>query len=173
MAAGKNFISQKYENLGWLSIDEDKQVHFAIEKATPQILKAFEQEAENANISLLNADSSLNRRNLGKLIFSHKNLIAKQESIVYPIITEETKKIIATNPEKNIILNVVALYKIPELLNMCEKIIFVTAPLLKRLCRAKKRDALPISQILQRFWSQRGLLNEYKKFNIPIEIVKN
>lgn len=173
MAAGKNFVSQKYKNQGWICIDEDKQVHFAIEKATSKVLKEFEKEATNAKISLTNADGSLNRRNLGSLIFSHKNLIAKQESIVYPIITEETKKIINANPKKNIILNVVALYKIPELLEMCEKIVFVTAPFFTRIYRAKKRDNLSLKQILQRFWAQRGLLNEYKKFNIPIEIVKN
>ena len=141
MAAGKNFISSQYEKKGWLCLDADEQVHGAIKTATPEILKAFEKQAAAENISLQNPDGTLNRRNLGRLIFPHPELLKKQESIIYPIIIEETKKIIKENEARNIILNATVLYKTPELLKMCDKIIFVKATFFTRLktkCRSAK-----------------------------------
>ena len=82
MAAGKNYICSQYEKQGWLSIDADKTVHKAIEIATPAIKKAFSEDAKKANLELSNKDGSLNRRNLGALIFPNPELLAKQESIV-------------------------------------------------------------------------------------------
>ena len=173
MAAGKNYICSQYEKQGWLSSDADKTVHKAIEIATPAIKKAFSEDAKKANLELLNKDGSLNRRNLGALIFPNPELLAKQESIVYPIIIEETKKIISQNKGKNIILNATVLYKTPELLNLCEKIIFVTAPLAVRFIRARKRDKMPFCQIIQRFKSQKNLLKKYQETGIPVEILIN
>ncbi|MBQ5907470.1 MAG: dephospho-CoA kinase [Treponema sp.] len=107
------------------------------------------------------------------MIFPNPELLAKQESIVYPIIIEETKKIISQNKGKNIILNATVLYKTPELLNLCEKIIFVTAPLAVRFIRARKRDKMPFRQIIQRFKSQKNLLKKYQETGIPVEILIN
>lgn len=173
MAAGKNYICSQYEKEGWLSLDADKQVHKAIELASPMIQISFRREAEEAGINISNPDGSLNRRALGKLLFSRPELLARQEEIVYPYIIEETKAFIASNPEKNIILNATVLFKTPELMGMCEKILFVTAPFFTRIRRARKRDNLPVKQILERFWAQRDLLKEYKKTGIPITIVNN
>ncbi len=173
MAAGKNFISSQYEKKGWICLDADEQVHRAIKTATPQILNAFEKEAAAENIPLKNPDETLNRRNLGKLIFPHPELLKKQESIVYPIIIEETKKIIKENEGRNIVLNATVLYKTPELLRMCHKIIFVKASFFVRLKRAIKRDKMPLPQILSRFWTQRNLFSRYKNAGIPIEIINN
>ncbi len=173
MAAGKNFISSQYEKKGWICLDADEQVHHAIKTATPQILKAFEKEAAAENIPLKNPDGTLNRRNLGKLIFPRPELLKKQESIVYPIIIEETKKIIKENEGRNIVLNATVLYKTPKLLEMCDKIIFVKARFFVRLKRAIKRDKMPLRQILSRFWTQRNLFSKYEDAGIPIEIVDN
>lgn len=173
MAAGKNYISSLYEKNGWLCLDADKQVHNAIKTATPEILNAFKKQAAAENISLQNPDGTLNRRNLGRLIFPRPELLKKQESIIYPIIIEETKKIIKENCGKNIILNATVLYKTPELLKMCDKIIFVKARFFVRLKRAVKRDKMPLRQILSRFWTQRNLFSKYKNTGIPIETVDN
>lgn len=173
MAAGKNYISSLYEKNGWLCLDADEQVHNAIKTATPEILKAFEKQAAAENISLQNPDGTLNRRNLGRLIFPRPELLKKQESIIYPIIIEETKKIIKENCGKNIILNATVLYKTPELLKMCDKIIFVKARFFVRLKRAIKRDKMPLRQILSRFWTQRNLFSKYKNTGLPIETVDN
>lgn len=173
MAAGKNYICSKYEKEGWLCLDADKQVHKAIEKAVPEILKAFSKEACEKGITLENPDGSLNRRELGKLIFGNPELLSRQEKIVYPYLIEDTLNFIRENSGRNIILNATVLYKVPKLLKLCQKIIFVKASFIKRLSRALKRDKMPVIQILKRFHSQKNLFTEYQNSGIPVEIVNN
>ena len=171
MAAGKNYICSQLEKEGWSSVDADILVHGAIEIAKDQILETFNPYAQQQNITLTRTDGSIDRRALGKLLFAVPELLAIQESIVYPIITKQIEDFISEH-EKTII-NATVLYKTPVLLARCQKILFVTAPLLTRLRRARTRDHLPYRQILRRFWVQRNLLKEYQKTGIPVEIIKN
>ena len=174
MAAGKNYTAQKLCQSGhFVSIDLDETVHAAIQNATPQILAAFSEPAELAGIKLQNADGSLDRRALGKLVFSSPELLARQESLVYPETVRLTKQFIEQNKGTNILINATVLYKTPQLLELCTKIFYVKAPFLTRLVRAKKRDRLPLRQILKRFCAQKKLLAEYKKTGLPIIFIKN
>ena len=171
MAAGKNYICSQMEKEGWSAIDADILVHDAIELVKDKILKTFIPYAEKQNIKLTNSDGTIDRRSLGKLLFSFPELLEVQESIVYPIITQQIFEFINTH-EKTII-NATVLYKTPELLYHCDKILFVTAPLLIRLRRARQRDHLSYRQIFRRFHAQKNLLNEYKKTGISLEIIEN
>ena len=173
MASGKNYICSQLEKDGWTSIDADILVHQAIEKEKDKILEKFNPYAKQQNICLTNNDGTINRRTLGQLLFAFPELLQIQESIVYPVIIKEIKDFIAANPRA--VINATVLYKTPELLELCDKVIYVTAPFLKRLARARHRDKLPLPQILRRFYAQRNLLQEYKKVfpSQKIEIVKN
>lgn len=178
MACGKNYISSKLESKGYKSIDADILVHQVIDIEAEKIYKTFKNEAEKNGIDIISHENKnnsnqiqINRRELGKLLFSNPELLTKQESIVYPaitkIITEKIKK------DNKVIINATVLYKTPELLQICDAIIFVKACLIKRLFRAKKRDNLSLIEILKRFYSQRGLLNHYKQSSVPIITIKN
>lgn len=61
-------------------------------------------------------------------------------------------------------INAALLYKTPSLLRQCKKIIYVDAPLLVRAWRIRRRDKLPLLQIIRRIKSQKGLMQEYKRF---------
>ena len=171
MAAGKNYICSQMQKDGWSSVDADLLVHEAIELVKDKILETFIPYAESQNIKLTNPDGSIDRRALGQLLFSFPELLKIQESIVYPIITRQIDNFI--NGHDKTIINATVLYKTPELLARCEKIIFVTAPLLTRLRRARHRDHLPLRQIIRRFHAQRHLLREYQRTGISLEIVRN
>lgn len=171
MASGKNYISTQLEKSGWASIDADILVHKAIEIAKDTILTTFAPYAKEKNIIIQKADGSIDRRALGELLFSIPGLLQKQESIVYPIITKMIDDFI--NKNQKAIINATVLFKTPEILNRCSTVIFVDAPLLLRIKRAKKRDNLPLKQILKRFYSQKNLLKNYKRSNKPVIIIKN
>ena len=177
MAAGKNYVCSLFEKQGFVALDMDKTAHEAIEFCKDEIISAFGEEAKKNGLLLLNPDGSLNRRVIGKIVFSDKNLLSLQESIVYPKVIELTNVFLEKNQEKSVILNATVLFKIPEILKKCEKIVFVRANFFKRLFRAKKRDKMPLRQIFARFKNQKNLLSEYKKkaakFNIPIEFFNN
>ena len=177
MAAGKNAVCRILEERGFIALDADKQVHGAIEKAAPEIIKTFSNEAKAQNITLTDENGRINRRELGRLLFTSKELLSKQESIVYPVIIEETKRFIQKQQElksdADIILNATVLYKTPELLNLCKYIIYVDAPKITRIARVLKRDRMPLRQILSRFASQKNLFSEYKKTGVPIIKITN
>ena len=177
MAAGKNAVCRILEERGFIALDADKQVHGAIEKAAPEIIKTFSNEAKAQNITLTDENGRINRRELGRLLFNRPDLLAKQESIVYPVIIEETKRFIQKQQEQkkeaDIILNATVLYKTPELLRLCKYIIYVDAPKITRIVRALKRDRMPLRQILSRFATQKGLFSEYKKTGVPIIKITN
>ncbi len=71
-------------------------------------------------------------------------------------------------------INAALLYKTPSLLRQCKKIIYVDAPLLVRAWRIRRRDRLPILQIIRRIKSQKGLFKEYERFaaDYGIEMVR-
>lgn len=177
MAAGKNAVCRILEERGFIALDADRQVHGAIEKAAPEIIKTFSNEAKAQNITLTDENGRINRRELGRLLFTSKELLSKQESIVYPVIIEETKRFIQKQQElksdADIILNATVLYKTPELLNLCKYIIYVDAPKITRIVRSLKRDRMPLRQILGRFASQKNLFSEYKKTGVPIIKITN
>lgn len=177
MAAGKNAVCRILEERGFIALDADKQVHGAIEKAAPEIIKTFSNEAKAQNITLTDENGRINRRELGRLLFNRPDLLSKQESIVYPVIIEETKNFIQKQQElksdADIILNATVLYKTPELLRLCKYIIYVDAPKITRIVRALKRDRMPLRQILSRFATQKGLFSEYKKTGVPIIKITN
>ena len=171
MASGKNYVCSILEKLGWSCVDADLLVHEAINQSTEKILAEFSDEAARNKLTITNTDGTINRKALGQLLFKNPDLLKKQENIVYPVIIKMIEDFISTH-EKTAI-NATVLYKTPELMNQCQKIIFVTAPFFTRLRRARKRDHMPFSQILRRFWVQRKLLNEYQKTGIPVEIINN
>lgn len=177
MAAGKNFICSKMvrEDKNLAAIDLDQTAHTAINLVQDKIFSCFGEEAKKLGLELKNQDGSLNRRALGKLLFSEPALLKKHESIVYPKVIELTKNFIAESQSngKSVLINAAVLYKTPELMELCEKIYFVTASLPKRLVRAKRRDKMPLAQIISRFKSQRNLLSEYRKTGKEIIIVRN
>ena len=96
----------------------------------------------------------------------------KKEAIIHPEVERELKKIIAENPNSNIIVNATVLYKIP-LAKECDAIIFIDCPTFVRLVRAKKRDGLSFGQIYKRFLSQKKLFTKYQKLNSDIYRVMN
>lgn len=174
MAAGKNAVSDIFEKMNYLSIDADKVVHQILLEHDFQekVIETFSTFAKEKNIDLRNEDGTLNRRNLGELIFSDKKLLSLQESIVLPEVDRKIIEFIDSNKDKNLIINATVLYKISSV-KKCDSVIFVDAPIFTRLKRAMNRDNIKPFLILQRFWSQRNLFSKYKKSNADTYRVKN
>ena len=204
IAAGKNFVCSILEERGFFCLDADQEIHKIIGDKQAEILSRFSQIAASRGINLLAADGSLDRRALGKLLFKDSALLAEQEKILYPEFVARVQALIDANKEawgdqnarggnfglgidrdptgieskpktaRGLAINAALLYKTPSLLRQCKKIIYVDAPLLVRAWRIRRRDRLPLLQIIRRIKSQKGLLQEYKRFAVDcgIEIVR-
>ena len=173
MAAGKNVASSILErDFSFKSVDCDVLVHQAIENSKEKIVETFGSLAKEKGVSLLKNDGSINRRAIGAIIFSDKELIKKQEAIVFPETERLIEKFIAENSDKDIVINATVLYKI-KAISLCDSVLYVDCFLPIRLYRAHKRDKMEIKQILKRFRAQKTLFLEYKKISADINKVWN
>ncbi|MBQ6028768.1 MAG: dephospho-CoA kinase [Treponema sp.] len=181
IAAGKNFVCSILEERGFFCLDADQEIHKIIGDKQAEILSRFSQSAASCGINLRAADGSLDRRALGKLLFKDSALLAEQEKILYPEFIARVQKLIDANQKawvdqkaRGLAINAALLYKTPSLLRQCQKIIYVDAPLLVRAWRIRRRDKLPLLQIIRRIKSQKGLMEEYERFaaDYGIEMVR-
>ena len=193
IAAGKNFVCSILEERGFFCLDADQEIHKIISDKQAEIFSRFSQIAASRGINLCAADGSLDRRALGKLLFKDRTLLAEQEKILYPEFVARVQALIDANNNalqaqeggvteiagkpklaRGLAINAALLYKTPSLLRQCQKIIYVDAPLLVRAWRIRRRDRLPLLQIIRRIKSQKGLLQEYKRFaaDYGIEMVR-
>lgn len=173
MAAGKNAAAAILEKKGFAAIDADVLGHRAVKECTEQILCEFSDEAQKRGVSLLSSDGTLNRRVLGSIVFESRELLARQEQIVYPVIRRLLAEFIRENAGKDIAVNATVLYKLPDMQNIIERILYIDAPLPLRFIRAMKRDKTGIIQIYRRFSSQKNLFAKYKNTNTDIRRVWN
>jgi len=105
MAAGKNVASDILtKDFGFVSVDCDLLVHEAIENSKEKILSTFGTLAKEKGIELLSCDGKINRRAVGKIIFGNSELVAKQESIVFPETESLIEKFIEENKGKDIVI---------------------------------------------------------------------
>lgn len=162
MAAGKNAASSILEKKGFACVDADLLVHQAVENAKEEILASFGNLANEKGLTLLTENGHINRRNLGALIFQSPELIKKQEDIIYPILNGLFENFMEENKGRNLVINATVLYKVP-LIKKVDSVLFIDAPMLQRLFRAKRRDGMSLKLILQRFKAQRNLFANYKK----------
>lgn len=193
IAAGKNFVCSILEERGFFCLDADQEIHKIIGDKQAEILSRFSQIAASRGINLRAADGSLDRRALGKLLFKDRTLLAEQEKILYPEFVARVQALIDANKNalqaqdaaqkakdftdqnaRGLAINAALLYKTPSLLRQCQKIIYVDAPLLVRAWRIRRRDRLPLLQIIRRIKSQKGLFKEYERFaaDYGIEMVR-
>lgn len=173
MAAGKNVAASILEKKGFVAVDADVLGHRAVKECTEQILCEFSDEAQKRGVSLLSSDGTLNRRVLGSIVFESRELLARQEQIVYPVIRRLLAEFIRENAGKDIAVNATVLYKLPDMQNIIERILYIDAPLPLRFIRAMKRDKTGIIQIYRRFSSQKNLFAKYKNTNTDIRRVWN
>ena len=174
MAAGKNLAAKILEERGWASVDADVLVHEVIEEKKDEIVRSFSSEAAMMGLSLLRADGSVDRRAVGRIIFGHPELVARQEGIVYPGVNERIDAFLEENRRagRDCLINATLLYKVPSI-NKLDALLFVDAPFFLRLLRARRRDGLPVRQILSRFRSQDNLFSKYKNSVADIKRVWN
>lgn len=173
MAAGKNVAASILEKKGFVAVDADVLGHRAVKECTEQILCEFSDKAQKRGVSLLSSDGTLNRRVLGSIVFESRELLARQEQIVYPVIRRLLAEFIRENAGKDIAVNATVLYKLPDMQNIIERILYIDAPLPLRFIRAMKRDKTGIIQIYRRFSSQKNLFAKYKNTNTDIKRVWN
>lgn len=174
MCAGKNCVSSILEqSYGCVAVDADVVCHDVLAEQSQRIISMFEQPAAEYGIVLTNDNQTLNRRALGSLLFKRPELLAAHEKVIHPIIDTRIDAFIEQHVALSpVIINATVLYKTPSI-TRCSALVYVTAPVVVRFLRARKRDCMPAIEIVKRFYAQRNLFTQYSRFFSDIYKVNN
>ncbi|MDR3284325.1 MAG: dephospho-CoA kinase [Treponema sp.] len=172
IAAGKNAACAILEQKGFVSLDADSLTHRIIEEKQSQILDSFLPIAAGQGVRLRNADGTIDRKALGKILFADPEALKKQETIVHPEVNRLFEEFITSHTDCPMALNATLLYKIPVLAR-CQVVLYIDAPWVWRFFRVKRRNHLKSAEIFARFRSQSHIYTQYCAKNADIYRVRN
>ena len=152
IASGKSTVSAYLAQNGALIIDADliaRQVVAKKSSGLKQIVAKFGEE-------ILTASGELDRKKLGKLVFSNKDLLKALTDITGPLIrTEILREIEAAKKAqvKLVVLDIPLLFE-TGYQTLCDKVMVVTIPSKLQLERVMKRDNLSAAEARKRIANQ-------------------
>ncbi|MDR2398272.1 MAG: dephospho-CoA kinase [Spirochaetaceae bacterium] len=151
--AGKNHVAALLEARGFPVLDVDTLGHEALELERERILMRF-------GTGILGKDGRIDRRLLGVEVFGSPAALAWLESVVHPRANRLTEAWIDRHADHSCVINAALLHR-SSIFHRLDGILVVRAPVLIRLLRARKRDALPWGELIRRFKSQREFMAKY------------
>lgn len=168
--SGKSTITACLIERGFLEIDLDLLGHNALVESTAAI-------AERFTAAVLDEKGLVDRKKLGSIVFADREKRLLLEEILHPKMVEMARTIVAEQNRKsgshrNIVIDGALLFYM-GLDKLCDIAIWVSTPCLTRLVRARKRDRLPLSSLLQRFRSQRDLTPQPSSNDVDIYYIRN
>lgn len=152
IASGKSTVSAYLAQNGALIIDADliaRQVVAKKSSGLKQIVAKFGEE-------ILTASGELDRKKLGKLVFSNKNLLKALTDITGPLIRAEILREIQAAKKaqvKLVVLDIPLLFE-TGYQTLCDKVMVVTIPSKLQLERVMKRDNLSAAEARKRIANQ-------------------
>jgi len=168
IASGKSTVVEFLSNNKYSIIDADKIARQVVEVGTvglKQIEKTFGK-------SIINEDSTLNRRALRNIVFNDEIELIKLNKITHPLIIEEIEKQIQyfrkCDNEKVVFLDCPLLFEM-KLQYLTDKVWLVSTTLENQIARIIKRDNVEISEASKIISYQMPLNEKIEKSDIVIE----
>lgn len=152
IASGKSTVSTYLAQKGALIVDADliaRQVVAKKSSGLKQIVAKFGEE-------ILTASGELDRKKLGKLVFSNKELLKALTDITGPLIRAEILREIQAAKKaqvKLVVLDIPLLFE-TGYQTLCDKVMVVTIPSKLQLERVMKRDNLSAAEARKRIANQ-------------------
>lgn len=170
--AGKDLVTRWLTERGWQEINVDHAGHEALHAEHDAVCAAF-----GAEILMDPQDptSPIDRGRLGARVFRDRRERARLEAIIHPpMVAAVTERVAAARTTSPVVINAALL--IPMNLHvLCDTVVLVQAPLLRRLQRARERDShrMSVIRMLRRVWAQRGLHTQAIAGSADIITVEN
>ena len=162
VATGKSTVAKMFKHCGAVVIDADELARDVVKPDKPawrQIVKTFGK-------TVLNPDRTLNRRELGAVVFGNRTKLRRLEHIVHPRVAREQTRLARHAARKD--PQAVVIYDVPLLFEAgvdkrVDKIIVVTADRETQIARLKQRDVLSRAEAIRRIRSQMSLAKKIQR----------
>ena len=164
--AGKNAVVELLRECGYQEIDVDRVGHEVLE--LPEVRRSL---AGLFGPEILAASGAVDRRALGRRVFSSRGELRRLEQVVHPLMVQRVgERIRATSGP--VVINAAILFRM-DLQRMCDLVMCVRAGLLRRLRRAWRRDRCGPLSALRRILSQRGICPKSRLAGVDTYYVGN
>ncbi len=153
IASGKSTVAGMFQKKGAYLIDFDVMVRSLEEPGAP----AWKRIVEGFGSKILNEDGTINRQNLGAIVFCNKERLEKLNRIVHPVVFEEWEKQLTDINRK--IPNAIVVSDIPLLIEVgkvdaVDLVVLVYISQKEQIRRLINRDGCSHGEALTRIESQ-------------------
>jgi dephospho-CoA kinase len=168
--SGKDTVTSMLMERGFPEINVDRLGHDALASERSRVMERFGQQ-------ITGPDGAIDRRKLGAIVFADRNALAGLESILHPVMVRMVEKRIQEHrqeavPPPGVVVNAAILFRM-KLDSLCDLVLFVQAPFVQRLRRARVRDGVGLLTVLRRLISQRDVTPQYSYSDADIQKVEN
>lgn len=141
--------------------------------AEPNVIKKLISVFGEEISTEVDGEVQIDRRKLAPLVFHNETERQKLNSIMYPKITEKIKSYLKTIKNSAVIIDAPTIYEVPEIMELCDKLILIKAEKDVLVERIARRDDISLEDAKARLSSQKGLLEYEKIADIIIDNSKN
>jgi len=159
IASGKSVVASMLEDLGAKVIDAD----YIARKVVEPNQAAWKEIVQSFGKNILNPDNSINRKELGEIIFNDDEKRKMLNEITHPKIIQRVREAVETYKNENVKVVIIEAALIVEkggLKDLIEELIVVTSDEASQIERLTKRNNLSKEEALSRINSQMPTLEK-------------
>ncbi|MNW27593.1 Dephospho-CoA kinase [compost metagenome] len=172
IATGKSTVSAMLVSRGALLVDADVIAREVMLPGHP-VLAAVR---ERFGPEVMNEDGTLNRKELGRIVFGDQAELQALNNITHPAIRQEIKQQMTTyelqHPDKLVVVDIPLLYE-SKLDNLFQEVMVVYVPRTLQLQRLRERDGLDVQGAEQRLAAQMDIEEKKRKADIVVDNSKD
>jgi len=162
--SGKNIVVNILKSCGFKEIDVDQLGHQVLEEQKTRV-------AEHFGRKILAENGEIDRRKLGRVVFTDPAELRVLEGILHPVMVERVEEQVK-GTEELLVINA-ALLCYMGLHSLCDLVICVKANPLVRYLRARKRDGLSIPATFSRIFAQKRICSKSNGLAVDIYYIRN
>ncbi|MFC0216197.1 dephospho-CoA kinase [Paenibacillus chartarius] len=168
IACGKSTVAAMLARRGAIVIDADQIAREVVLPGTA----ALAAVAQRFGQAVLNPDGTLNRKQLGSIVFGNDEARRDLEGLLHPpiraLMRERKERYEREAPERLVVLDIPLLYE-SKLEYMVDRIMVVYCPRAMQLERLVKRDGLSVQQAEERLAAQLPIEEKRNRADIVID----
>jgi dephospho-CoA kinase len=150
IATGKSTVLQYLAGKGAYVLDADKLAHESMAMGTHTywaIVDAFGQ-------GILQLDGTIDRKALGKIVFTDPDALARLEAIVHPAVFDLARQELVTVDANVIVLEAIKLLEAGHLVTLCDEVWVVTSSPETQLRRLRETRGMDEAEARRRMAAQ-------------------